>query len=120
VRIGLIADTHMPRFGSALPRALREGLTTNRVELILHMGDFTEPFVAELFREIAPFDAVAGNNDSEEIARRFGRRKILTIEGVRIGMVHGDGRNRSTLDRAINAFSGEHVPIAKNIARSGW
>lgn len=110
MKIGLVADTHLPRFGRALPAALREGLIANQVELILHMGDFTAPFVADLFREIAPFDAAAGNNDGEEIVSRFGRRKILELSGVRIGMVHGDnGRGNSTLDRAINAFSGERL-----------
>jgi len=109
--IGLVADTHLPRFGRALPRSLRESLVSHRVELILHMGDFTMPQVAELFFEIAPFDAVAGNNDSDEIVRRFGRRKILEIEGARIGMVHGDGRGKSTLERAIEAFAGETVDV---------
>ncbi|HSF47282.1 MAG TPA: metallophosphoesterase family protein [Burkholderiales bacterium] len=107
--IGLVADTHMPRFGRALPAALREGLAASQVELILHMGDFTARFVAELFHEIAPFDTVAGNNDGEEIVHRFGRRKILEVSGARIGMVHGDGRGKSTLDRAIDAFSGERL-----------
>jgi len=111
MRIGVVSDTHMPRFAKALPRALREGLAAQHVERILHLGDFTTPQVAELFERLAPFDAVAGNNDPPELAARFGRRKIVVIDGVRIGMVHGDGPRGSTLERAIAAFSGDTVDM---------
>lgn len=111
MRIGLVSDTHMPRFAQALPAALRQGLAGQDVGLILHLGDFTAPAVAALFERIAPLDAVAGNNDGEEIRRRFGRRKILCIEGLRIGLTHGDGTRRTTLERALEAFSGEAVDV---------
>jgi len=56
--IGVVSDTHLPRFGRALPRALERGLRRAGVTRILHLGDFTEPLAAELFEAIAPFDAV--------------------------------------------------------------
>ena len=71
-----VSDTHLPRFGQDLPAALKQGLIAQQVELILHLGDFTSLAVADMFRRIAPFDAVAGNNDPDEICRSFGRRKI--------------------------------------------
>jgi uncharacterized protein len=111
MRIGLVSDTHMPRFAKALPVALVRGLLAHRVERILHMGDFTAPVVADLFQQLAPFDAVAGNNDDDEIRQRFGRRKLLSVEGLRIGMTHGDGARKSTLERAIEAFAGEPVDV---------
>jgi uncharacterized protein len=111
MKIGLVSDTHMPRFAKALPGALKQGLIAQRVELILHMGDFTTPAVADLFAEIAPLDAVAGNNDPEQIHRRFGRRKILHLAGVRIGMIHGDGTRKTTLERAQDAFAGEALDV---------
>ena len=70
MRIGLVSDTHLPRFGRVLPRALRLGLRAERVDLILHLGDHTAPWVADLFEPIAPFDAVAGNNDGPELVER--------------------------------------------------
>jgi putative phosphoesterase len=63
-----------------------------------------------LFEEIAPLQAVAGNNDPPSLHRLFGKRKILEFGNVRIGIVHGhDGRGRSTLARAQNAFLDERV-----------
>lgn len=111
MNIGIVSDTHMPRTSVALPVALRRGLRSQRVGLILHLGDFTRPVVAGLFEDLAPFDAVAGNNDGEEIVRRFGRRKILDVEGLRIGMTHGDGAHKSTLQRALDAFHGERLDV---------
>lgn len=111
MKIGLVSDTHMPRLGKALPAALRQGLIEQRVELILHMGDFTSLAVADMFREIAPFDAVAGNNDPEEICHIFGRRKILAVAGLRIAMIHGDGTRKTTPERARDAFAGDAVDV---------
>ncbi|MEO7039168.1 MAG: metallophosphoesterase [Candidatus Elarobacter sp.] len=109
--IGVVSDTHFPRFGRTLPRALERGLRRAQVERILHLGDMTDVLAVPLFEAIAPFDAVAGNNDGAEIRARFGRRKIVTVEQVRIGMVHGDGSGSTTKDRAVAAFEGEAVDV---------
>ena len=103
--IGVVSDTHFPRFGRALPRALERGLRAANVERILHLGDMTDLLAVPLFEAIAPFDAVAGNNDGEAIRARFGRRKIVQVEDVRIGMVHGDGKRGTTMGRALGAFA---------------
>ncbi len=62
-----------------------------------------DPSIVRLFESIAPVEAVAGNNDGEELAARFGYRKVLELAGFRIGLVHGDG-GRSTPDTAYAAF----------------
>jgi hypothetical protein len=107
----VVSDTHLPRFGDRLPEALARGLRRARVRLILHLGDFTGPEVPRLFEEIAPLEAVAGNNDPPALVRRFGRRKILALDGVRVGMVHGDGPRGSTIDRGVAAFAEEPVDV---------
>ena len=110
--IGLVSDTHLPRFGRALPRALEDGLRAAGVERILHLGDMTDALAVPLFEALAPFDAVAGNNDPDDLRLRFGRRKTLTIDGVRIGLVHGDaGPGRTARDNALAAFAGETVDV---------
>jgi putative phosphoesterase len=113
VRVGLVSDTHWPRFGRALPAPLLAGLRDAEVALILHTGDFTEPGVLDQLTAIAPVEAVAGNNDGPELHARFGRRRVVTIAGVRIGMAHGDwpaGRAR-TVDKAAALFEGEDVAV---------
>jgi len=127
-RVGLVADTHLPRFGRRLPEPLVDGLRAAGVDLILHAGDHTAAFVAELFAEIAPGEAVAGNNDPPELVERFGRRRVIQIGGgVRIGLVHGDlGPGRTTPERAARTFVGDevdvvvfghsHVPLVERLA----
>lgn len=109
MRIGLVSDTHMPRFGTALPAALDAGLRTAGVDRIWHCGDMTDLLIVSLFEAIAPFEAVAGNNDGEAIQARFGRKKIHTIGGVRIGMIHGDHRSKNAEEAALAAFADDEV-----------
>lgn len=103
----MVSDTHMPRSGRLLPGELRRGLEASQLALILHLGDLTEPGVAPLFEEIAPFHAVAGNNDGDELRARYGRRRVIEVGGVRLGMVHGDGRGGTTRARALATFADE-------------
>jgi putative phosphoesterase len=109
MRIGVVGDTHLPRFGGELPIALCEGLRSAGVELIVHVGDFTGAEIPALFEAIAPLEAVAGNNDPPELAARFGRRKILRVAGARLGLVHGDGQKGTTPSRSAAAFAANTV-----------
>ena len=111
MRIAAVSDTHLPKFGPLLPRTLVEGVRVARVDLIVHLGDFTEPFVPGLFETLAPFDAVAGNNDGPELVARFGRRKVLQLDGVLVGLTHGDlgPAGWTTAERARTAFAGDDV-----------
>lgn len=111
MNVAVVSDTHLPRFGDRLPPELLRGLGRARVELILHLGDFTGPAVPGLLEAVAPLEAVAGNNDPPRLVRRFGRRKVLTVDGVRIGMVHGDGTRGSTVGRSLAAFADERVDV---------
>ena len=110
--IGLVADTHLPRFGRRMPRALIDGLVAARVERILHLGDHTASFVVDALGDIAPVDAVAGNNDPPELVERYGTRRIVDVAGVLIGLTHGHlGPGRNTPDRARRTFVGDGVSI---------
>jgi hypothetical protein len=110
--IGVISDTHLPRFGRRVPPALERGLRDAGVQRILHLGDITGADVPGWFETIAPFDAVAGNNDGEELRARFGRRKVVTLDGMRIAMTHGDeGPGRTTLQRAIGTFAADDPDV---------
>ena len=126
MRIALVSDTHLPRYGRRLPAELVRGIRAGRVDQILHLGDFTEPFVPALFEALAPFDAVAGNNDGDELLARFGREKILELDGLRLGLTHGDlGLGATTPERAgrtfepagvdVVAFGHSHAPLVQQV-----
>ncbi|TCP57572.1 hypothetical protein EV586_10213 [Tumebacillus sp. BK434] len=109
MKIAVISDTHMPKMATGVPPALADGLRD--VDLILHAGDWQTLAAVELFEQFAPLDGVAGNVDGEEIAARFGRQKVLTIGGYKIGLVHGDGKGKTTERRAAAAFAGEKLDL---------
>jgi putative phosphoesterase len=102
LRIGVVADTHMPSRAKTLPEALVRGL--EGVELILHAGDFTSLETVEMLERIAPLEGVIGNNDGYEIFQRFSKIKLLNIGGFRIGLIHGDGSSKTTERRSLDAF----------------
>jgi uncharacterized protein len=109
LRIGVVSDTHMPKKGKALPPALIEGLQS--VDLILHAGDWQTLEVYEMFRALAPVEGVAGNVDGDELQAFFGKKKVIRCGSVTIGLVHGDGKGRTTEQRALDAFKGEAIDI---------
>jgi len=109
MKLGLLADTHMPRRAQRLPGIVVDDFKAQKIACILHLGDLTTPAAVEAIAAVAPLEAVAGNNDSAEIHARFGRKKIVTFGAIRIGMVHGDGTKRTTLERSWRAFAGDQV-----------
>ena len=110
-RIGVVSDTHLPHFGRALPRALERGLREHGVDRIVHCGDHTDPLTIDLFRAIAPFDAVAGNNDGRDVRAHFGELLRLDVEGVRIGVVHGHQGRRAAKENALAAFGEDEIDV---------
>jgi putative phosphoesterase len=111
MKVGVVSDTHLPRFGHALPTALRDGLRGAGVGLIVHLGDFTGTEVPALFEALAPLEAVSGNNDPPALRAWFGRRKVVPVGGARLGLVHGDGRRGTTVSRSQDAFADGEVDV---------
>lgn len=105
MRIGVLADTHIPSRSRALPEVLIQAF--EGVDLILHAGDILIPDVLTVLRLIAPTVAVAGNNDPPGLALALGTKKELLLNGFRIGLTHGHiGEGNSTVGRALSHFHG--------------
>jgi len=103
MRIGLISDTHMPRRAKAIPQEVLEAFVG--VDLILHAGDLVEPQVLAPLEALAPVIAVAGNNDPPAVIEKWGWRRVLELEGYRVGLVHGHkGQGANTVARALSNF----------------
>lgn len=88
MRIGVLADTHLPslvrsldELGPEVAAALRD------IDLLLHAGDVTAPSVLDWCQQFADVLVAEGNNDLF-VDPRMAERQILDVEGWRIGMVH--------------------------------
>ena len=85
--IGVISDTHIPTRAKKLPEKLLKSLQS--VDLIIHAGDFIEIEVLKTLEKFAKVEAVFGNMDEEQIKIKLPGRKIIPVEEVKIGLVHG-------------------------------
>lgn len=113
MKIGVISDTHIPMRVKLLPPVIFKAM--EGVDLILHAGDIVSENVLIDLKAIAPLEAVSGNVDPFELQAKLPRKKILNLNGFRIGLIHGDGRggktSQKTSERAFKAFEGENVNV---------
>jgi putative phosphoesterase len=99
VTLAVVADTHVPDRMRALPAALWPAL--EGVDAILHVGDVVVPRVLKELERAAPVYAVGGNRD---VFMRLPLDRVLTFEGVRIGLTHGHGGWRQYVPARLNAY----------------
>lgn len=84
-RIVAVSDTHL-QAGSMVPGGvvdLAEG-----ADLLVHAGDFVSLEVYEAFCDLGTLVAVCGNSDSPEVKAILPKRRVVEVEGVKIGIVH--------------------------------
>ncbi|MBO3804348.1 MAG: metallophosphoesterase [Candidatus Brockarchaeota archaeon] len=112
MKLGIMSDTHdrLEFIGKAV-----EALNGEKVDLVLHAGDFVSPFTAGKFRALkAKMVAVFGNNDGD---RAFLRKKFAEIgveikgdfalidaDGMKVGMLHGNDQDLLDALSASGAF----------------
>ena len=97
--IGLMSDTHdnLPAVEKAVKR-----LNEEKVDLVLHAGDYVAPFVIPKFKALnMKLIGVFGNNDGDHelLRKRFsettnceirGRFAEIDADGFKIALFHGD------------------------------
>jgi len=87
MRIGLIADTHIPRDAKMLPPHVKEAF--NGVDLILHAGDIYQPAVLDELETIAPVLAAQGNGDFDfPPDHRLKDSHVIDITGLKLWLTH--------------------------------
>ncbi len=113
MRIGLIADTHIPSMAKELPPQVAHALTN--VDLILHAGDLHVLSVLDELEKTAPVIAVRGNGDCwlpED--PRLKDTHLLKVEGITIGLTHAleypESRWRS-IEQSMERDFGQAVDV---------
>lgn len=96
--IGLISDTHIPDRAKELPQNVLDAF--NDVDLIIHAGDLTSLEVIDKLETIAPVVAVQGNMDRAN-GIELPKAKILEVEGLRIGIAHGEVYPRADTQQLV-------------------
>jgi len=95
--VGIMSDTHdrLPMVDKAVKKLVEE-----KVELVLHAGDYVSPFVIPHFKPLkSKFIGVFGNNDGDHefLKRRFAEFGLeirgvfaeVKVDSLRIALLHG-------------------------------
>ena len=106
MRIGLLADTHLP---TSIRDPWPEVAEAFRgVDLILHGGDIVSHRVLDWLERIAPVLAALGNNDFDMDDPRVKPSHVLDVEGWTLGMLH-DVTSGVQLDRPVDILISGHT-----------
>lgn len=127
MKIGVIADTHIPDRARWLNPRVLDIFQEKKVEVILHAGDVSAPYVLRQLEEVAPVYAVRGNRDWLWLSH-LPRARCLEFAGVKVGLAHGHGgwkdyladrlyllfhdyQHEMLLPRLLEAFPGTRVIV---------
>lgn len=86
MKIGVLSDSHIPASTRRLPEQVFHAF--NGVDLILHAGDIYTAAALDDLESLAPVLAVGESIDLAIGQPRVEVKRVLELEGVRIGMVH--------------------------------
>jgi len=87
MKIGVLADTHIPDLLPALPPRVLEAL--QGVDIILHVGDICDLSVLQQLEPIAQTYAVYGNCDGPNVRQFLQEKQRLEFANRAVGLVHG-------------------------------
>lgn len=99
MKIGVLADTHVPDILPELPPRVLE--LFNGVDLIVHAGDVTDLSVLQQLEPIAQTFAVYGEHDNALVRQYLDEKQRLTFGGRALGIVHGAQAWKGNLLRRV-------------------
>lgn len=107
--VGAISDTHLTEITNDFRSLVEERLA--QCELLLHAGDFTHPRIYEYLKNIMGdrLQAVCGNMDHPALRTKLPQKAVFTLEGAKIGLIHGWGAPADLEERLIGLFSAEGI-----------
>ena len=107
MKIAVISDTHLTHPTDAFRRHMETFFAD--AGIMLHAGDMTS---ASVFDYLSNWDlrAVRGNMDDHDLAT-LPEQRIETIDGVRIGIMHGWGPPKGIEERVRDSFSDVDIVV---------
>jgi hypothetical protein len=102
MKIGVISDTHLRSYSPELERI--SDTYFKDVDIIIHAGDIVNLNVLDIFLP-KRIEVVTGNMDLPSVRNQFPIKKVIKIEGFKIGLIHGWGTPEGIEDRIRNEFT---------------
>lgn len=110
MRLLLIADTHVPKRAKDLPPRVWDEV--DRADVVVHAGDWVDPALLDaLSSRAAQLIGCWGNNDGAELRRRLPERADVTLDGLRLTVVHETGAATGREARMARDYPGTDVLV---------
>src|SRR5574341_401626 len=88
MKIIAIADTHV-KYGSIIEQLPEDLIALLRgADMVIHAGDFVTKAAFKELSELKRLEAVRGNMDEALLKEMLPERRLIEVEGIRIGIVH--------------------------------
>lgn len=104
MRIGVIADTHIPVVAGKLPDEVFAQF--RGVDMILHAGDLVTIKVLDSLSKLSKTIAVQGNMDYLDVRNVLPVKTVVEAGKFKIGLIHGWGPPWGLVDRIKKEFRG--------------
>ncbi|MCM8797484.1 MAG: YfcE family phosphodiesterase [Candidatus Omnitrophica bacterium] len=110
MKIGVIADTHIPDRAKAIPQQILNAF--KKVDMVIHAGDLVDIKVLEELKSVCNnVKAVYGNMDNEETQKILPQKIVFKVGSYNIGVTHGFGASNHLLEYIYNTFKDDKVDI---------
>lgn len=110
MKIGIIADTHIPDRAKEIPQQILDDF--KKVDMIIHAGDFVELALLDKLKTICTcVEAVWGNMDSQELKNKLPEKEIIKVGNFKIGIMHGSGSPHMLIERLSSVFKNDGVNL---------
>jgi len=109
MKILVLSDTHIPVAAPHLPPVIEE--VARDCDACLHAGDSIEYSVIKRLGQLVQTYAVCGNMDDDDVRLKLPEKKIITLEGITIGLTHGRGAPDAVIANIDKIFADEYDKI---------
>jgi len=110
MKIGIIADTHIPEKTKTIPAKVLKAF--KEVDMIIHAGDLVNLDVLKQLKDTCPqVKAVYGNMDSWEVKNILAEKEIIRINNFKIGIIHGQGSPDQLIEYTSRVFQADNPDV---------
>ena len=110
MKIGVIADTHIPDRAKDIPPQILEAF--KGMDMVIHAGDFVDLSVLDKLKTVCKdVKAVWGNMDPYGVRKQLPEKEIVSIGNHKIGIMHGYGPPSELIDLLGEIFKEDNVDI---------
>ncbi len=106
--IFVVSDTHVPERMAKLPQKFLDQIKSD--DLIFHAGDFVRWEVLRKFQNLATVHGVWGNMDEAKLREFLPQKKMVEVQGKKIGLCHGSGSPHNLGEKIYREF-GERCDV---------